>query len=514
MTRDDLIAGTRQLIDEGDRLRANPSLASLQMWLQRSDDLLATAWGSMDRYHLAWLMVGKPKGIVRGRPMTADEEAAYVREVAEQKTAALRMSLDAVERQAMPFVGESGGVGPGTSGIERRRPRPRRRLTPGRPVPPIEPRIEPGCRPTRGCRIAWPKRAARRTPISTMTPAGTASRQDAAVTERVTAVGGTRTVPAPDAIARDYILLGLRLDQHIPGLVDGYFGPADLKAQVDMEQLRPPARFARRRAGAARPAAGRGRRSRPARLARRPARRARGPGGRPRRRGGAVPRPRHALLRPPPARRPDVVFEEAAARIDTLLPGDAPLSDRLADWDRRFEIPLDRLPSVVDWLVDRFRARAAATFGLPSGEAVRVGFVSEQPWGGYTWYDGGRRSRVEINIDLPSRATTSCTSSPTRPTPGHHLEHAWKEADLVDARRSARGVDPAHQHARMPRQRGPRRTWATASRSGRAATVELLVELVRPGWSGGWRPIRAPARSGREPGRASPTSAGRSARSA
>ena len=116
MTRDDLIAGTRQLIDEGDRLRANPSLASLQMWLQRSDDLLATAWGSMDRYHLAWLMVGKPKGIVRGRPMTADEEAAYVREVAEQKTAALRMSLDAVERQAMPFVGESGGIGPAGTG--------------------------------------------------------------------------------------------------------------------------------------------------------------------------------------------------------------------------------------------------------------------------------------------------------------------------------------------------------------------------------------------------------------
>ena len=86
------------------------------MWLQLSDDLLATAWGSMDRYHLAWLMVGKPKGIVRGRPMTPDEEAAYVREVAEQKTAALRMSLDAVERQGMPFVGESGGVGPGASG--------------------------------------------------------------------------------------------------------------------------------------------------------------------------------------------------------------------------------------------------------------------------------------------------------------------------------------------------------------------------------------------------------------
>lgn len=116
MTRDELISGTHQLVDEGDRLRANPSLASLQMWLQHSDDLLATAWGSMDRYHLAWLMVGKPKGIVRGRPMTPDEEAVYVREVAEQKTAALRMSLDAVERQGMPFVGETGGVGTATGG--------------------------------------------------------------------------------------------------------------------------------------------------------------------------------------------------------------------------------------------------------------------------------------------------------------------------------------------------------------------------------------------------------------
>jgi hypothetical protein len=113
VTRDELIVATRQLVDEGERLRADPSLGGLQVWLQHSDDLLSRAWGSMDRYHLAWLMVGKPKGIVRGRQMTADEEDAYVREVAAQKTAALRMSLDAIERQQMPFVGESGGLGVG-----------------------------------------------------------------------------------------------------------------------------------------------------------------------------------------------------------------------------------------------------------------------------------------------------------------------------------------------------------------------------------------------------------------
>jgi hypothetical protein len=130
MTRSELIARTRQLVDEGDRLQANPSLPALQLWLQLSDDLLATAWGSMDRYHLAWLMVGKPKAIVRGRSMTPDEEAAYVREVADQKTAALRMSLEAAA--TMPFVGETGGVGSGDD--ETDGPRVGAALRTGRPI--------------------------------------------------------------------------------------------------------------------------------------------------------------------------------------------------------------------------------------------------------------------------------------------------------------------------------------------------------------------------------------------
>jgi hypothetical protein len=106
MTRRELIERTRQLIAEGERLEAAPSLGGLRLWLKLSDDLLAAAWGKMDRYHLAWLMVGRPTA-PKGRRLSRDEEAAYVREVAVQKTAALRMSLDAVERQGMPFVGET-----------------------------------------------------------------------------------------------------------------------------------------------------------------------------------------------------------------------------------------------------------------------------------------------------------------------------------------------------------------------------------------------------------------------
>ena len=61
--------------------------------------------------------------------------------------------------------------------------------------------------------------------------------------ETTVAVGGHRRVPVPDAIAHDYILLALRLDQHTPGLVDGFYGPAELKARADIEELHAPRRL-------------------------------------------------------------------------------------------------------------------------------------------------------------------------------------------------------------------------------------------------------------------------------
>jgi hypothetical protein len=252
---------------------------------------------------------------------------------------------------------------------------------------------------------------------------------DAALT---LAMGGTRSVPTPDPIARDYLLLTLRLDQHIPGLVDGYFGPADLKARVDMEQLRPAARLrddaVTLRARLADEVAEPDRRdwldaqlvaleTQAAGLA-----------------GDTLPYLEYVerCFSFAPPRRDDREFESAAARIDELLPGRGSLEERLADWDARFVIPVEQLPAVVDRLVERFRERSAGLFGLPDGEDLRVSLVTGQPWSGYNWFDGGRRSRVDINTDLPVRATDLLHTVAHETYPGHHLEHAWKEADLVD----------------------------------------------------------------------------------
>ncbi|MHB8460654.1 MAG: DUF885 domain-containing protein, partial [Candidatus Limnocylindrales bacterium] len=67
------------------------------------------------------------------------------------------------------------------------------------------------------------------------------------------------------------------------------------------------------------------------------------------------------------------------------------------------------------------------------GESLRVGLVRAQPWTGYDWYDGGFRSRVDLNTDVPIRVDGLTHTLAHETYPGHHLEHAWKEADQVAA---------------------------------------------------------------------------------
>ena len=86
----------------------------------------------------------------------------------------------------------------------------------------------------------------------------------------------------------------------------------------------------------------------------------------------------------------------------------------------------------MDWLLERFQARSAELFGLPPGERLRVSFVRNQPWSAYNWYDGGLRSRVDVNTDLPTHLPGFAHTVAHEAYPGHHLEHAWKEADLVE----------------------------------------------------------------------------------
>jgi hypothetical protein len=98
MTRAAFLAATDELITTGERLASTPDWDTFRAWLLESDQLLESVWGRMDRYHLAWLNVGRDSA-PPGSPLDAAGSARFIGEVASAKVAVLRTMRSAVERQ-------------------------------------------------------------------------------------------------------------------------------------------------------------------------------------------------------------------------------------------------------------------------------------------------------------------------------------------------------------------------------------------------------------------------------
>ncbi len=98
MTRSAFLAATDALIAQGDRLTEAPEWDAFRGWLLESDQLLESVWGRMDRYHLAWLNVGRDSA-PPGSVLDEAGSARFIAEVARAKVAVLRTMRTAVERQ-------------------------------------------------------------------------------------------------------------------------------------------------------------------------------------------------------------------------------------------------------------------------------------------------------------------------------------------------------------------------------------------------------------------------------
>lgn len=98
MSRTAFIAATDELIADGDALRADPEWDRFRAWILRSDRLLEAVWGRMDRYHLAWLNVGRDSA-PPGSELDDAGTRRFIVEVAGAKLAVLRTMRTSVERQ-------------------------------------------------------------------------------------------------------------------------------------------------------------------------------------------------------------------------------------------------------------------------------------------------------------------------------------------------------------------------------------------------------------------------------
>jgi hypothetical protein len=233
-----------------------------------------------------------------------------------------------------------------------------------------------------------------------------------------------------DDIARSYLELALSLDRHVEGFVDAYFGPPEIKAEVHAGPPRPLGELA----------------SHAARLLAAVA-------------SGDIPPQRQEYLGAQvramqvvidkaagrdldfqtevertfditPTLVDDGIFAAAHADMDRVLPGSGDLRDRLDDWKKQQELPPDRVLPVFELALAETRRRTLDHFDLPAGEDLSMQVVKDQPWSAYNWYLGDYRSRIDLNTDLPLRASSAVPLLAHEAYAGHHTEHAVKEQKL------------------------------------------------------------------------------------
>jgi hypothetical protein len=130
----------------------------------------------------------------------------------------------------------------------------------------------------------------------------------------------------------------------------------------------------------------------------------------------------------------DSTLDRTLAELDTLVPGTGPLTDRWLRYQEKFRIPPDRIDTVFRAAIAECRGRTFQHLVLPDSERFTVEYVKNQPWSGYNWYQGGLRSLIQVNVDLPIYLERAVDLAAHEGYPGHHVYNAMLEQELVRKR--------------------------------------------------------------------------------
>ena len=127
-------------------------------------------------------------------------------------------------------------------------------------------------------------------------------------------------------------------------------------------------------------------------------------------------------------------YDPILARIEQLVPGPGPLSDRVDAFQNRFTIPQERLQPVFDTAIAECKRRTAQHIALPPGETFTMEFVTGKSWSGYNYYKGNLTSLIQINTDLPIRISRAVDLGCHEGYPGHHAYNMLLEQKLAKER--------------------------------------------------------------------------------
>ena len=238
-----------------------------------------------------------------------------------------------------------------------------------------------------------------------------------------------------DELARRYLLLALRLDRISPGFVDSYVGPPEL-SEIARGEPEPLAAELHDEALALQDvaealegdgAAGDHRRLWFLGQLRAMSALARRAGGEEIAYLDLIEELFGVPIRPVPGSE----LTSARERIDSALPGRGSLHARLADLRATIRVPPDLILPAVKASAGRFRAVSHRDLELPSHESIEWQAAHDQPWSAYAGFLGHGRTRIKINLDLPTDVTHIAGWAYHEAYPGHHADHVVKEQTLI-----------------------------------------------------------------------------------
>lgn len=125
-------------------------------------------------------------------------------------------------------------------------------------------------------------------------------------------------------------------------------------------------------------------------------------------------------------------FDAALANIEALLPGEGPLYERVDAFRDSLGIPEDKLQAVFDAAIAECRRRTLANYDLPETERFSLEFVTDEPWGGYNWYQGDYESLIQVNTDFPIIIDRAVDLGCHEGYPGHHTWNIMLERELLE----------------------------------------------------------------------------------
>ena len=124
-------------------------------------------------------------------------------------------------------------------------------------------------------------------------------------------------------------------------------------------------------------------------------------------------------------------FERAINELGERLPGTGPVVERFDAFRNQFIIPRERLDATFQAAIAGGRDRTRAHIELPADERFTVEYVTDKSWSGYNWYQGGYRSLIQVNTDLPIFIDRAIDLACHEGYPGHHVYNALLEKHLV-----------------------------------------------------------------------------------